>query len=561
MKSALATRHEYHKGNTAYVAFNGMHLLALEPHTDGTLRDLLANPTHPSMSNNEYPYAAFVLRALSCKDRHVRRLVFPTDDIPHVVGVDDEGRQVFTLDPSVVESWRRFEGILSRIVHCVHEVTPDFNLVQPQPPSFYRYRAPYESYERLRRHVLAARKAFDLYIAWAVYAVTIRTSVGHIGLDCKEYAESWPKWCEVAIKDEDGHVKADWIHSFLFSQAFDFNSGRAGVFISPHTCSFIHEIPFFLRAGVPFTMVWSLDIGDHGLPLSDALPSEVKLALQRTSEAWGTPVDWSQAVRNAGSISNTLKSKDALPQNVYHWMDFFLEREMETRLNYANQELSNNQVYTHRVRRHNARFLTTFKQGVAVYLWEFFSEHPPLWRRRKIEGQRKNIEWDDHQDHERVYCEFRDEWDLCKPMTEGMPPPPERKLRPPSDSGSVNTIESVEDEVLRPYLKHPVWQERYVARSKLEHLVRNEICPAREIPSPIHPRVLSVPLSGPSTYSRHEPHRPSSTDIRFPPHRDAMTHSEQSTSPQPGRATFSAGGVKGESQGFGTRSEDRGTLP
>lgn len=529
IESALATRHAYTKGKMAYVSFNGMHLLALEPKSNGTPRDPQYNPLRASESSNDHPYAAFVLRAPSRDDRHMQRLLIATNNIPHVRKVDEQGRQTFTFEIGTMKRWRKLEEILRRMGDSALKVIAITNIAEPQSPSSFRYYDTFDSYERLRRHVLAARRAFDLYIAWVVYVTAVCSDVGHIQRTYNKSAISWPKWCLDVVKDED-EIKADWLHNFLFSQAFDFNSERVGVFISPHTCSFLHEITSFLCARIPFTVMWALGIDNDGIWFPPRLSNEVKFALRHTSDVWGPDMDWSQATRNAGAVSNSFRSNTAIPPNVYHWLDFFSEREVATSLTFVKR--LNDSEYLRR--RYNATVLTKYKKGTSVYLWEPFSGNPPLWRRRKIEGELKNDKWDEHEPHERVYCEFRDEWDLCKPMTEGMPPPPERTFRPPCELDSESIVKPVPDQALRPYLIHPLWLKRHPVHVQPKHVQRT---PDHEYPShPLQPMSTSLP--------RHHsplPARPHLVSSRVGPlrHNDSYLLSSSrmgDSPPQPGHS-------------------------
>lgn len=469
LEAALATRHVYQRDKMAYVSFNGMPEITVEPQGFESLSDLVANPLRPIISPNGIPYGAFVLQDPSPNDHQMAKLLFKDGIIPHVKSVNDQGREVYSLEKGTRESLCELETMLVRAVRYVNRVSPISQLLAPPLPWSFNYWGMFRSYEELSKQVLDARSAFHLYIAYTVYVVTIRTDVGSLQRDSQVSDSSrWPRWCEEAFKD--GKLEKDKLKGLLFSQPFNFSSKRVGTFITPHTCTFLNEINFFLQAGIPFAVIWDLNIGDDGLWFPEGLSASVRDALLHKTSIWDSdsPGDWGQAVRKAelaavgGTASSSNPEKEAVrvPPNAYHWMAFFSVREEETPVKFAHIDRT---VQKYRQRRHNAIHLGKYKPGARVFLWEVFSKDPPLWTRTQIEGDLKNEQFYRHDPTERVYCELRNQWDLCKPMADGMPELQRPALRPPSDDWEPGNgvILEVDDEDLRPYLRHPQWKERH----------------------------------------------------------------------------------------------------
>lgn len=496
IESALATRHAYQKGGKGYVSFNGMKEVTSdsEPQSFLSLQDLLDNPYRPWMSSNEYPYAGLVLQDPSPKDHQMAKFLFQQDQVPFVKTVNDQGKSEYSLLKDTRDSLDRLEETLTRVVRFVEKVSPISQFRTPPLPSSLRYREKFDSYKRLCKYVMGTRRAFDLFFAFTVYVVTMRTDTGRLQRSgVLPVLDTWPKWCEKAF--EEKKLRREHIKGFLFSQPFDFTSKRIGMFISPHTCTFVRDLHFFLQAGVPVTVIWNLDIGEQGLWSFGRLSKEVKKALEYGGNLWDSDssMEWGQAVIKADRKDNAAR----VPSNVYDWKDFFSDREEETPVKFSGVNPNSND---YRQARHNAIHRDKYQQGSHVFLWEEFSKDPPLWKRTQIEGEMKNTKWDEHKPTERVYCEFRNEWDLCKPMVEGMPALPGPPLRPPSDSDSESDSEpqngvilKVDDEDLRPYLRHPLWKERHRNRVKSKSSLNVECIPAPRLPSlPLRPTMPAM---------------------------------------------------------------------
>ncbi len=194
-------------------------------------------------------------------------------------------------------------------------------------------------------------------------------------------------------------------------------------------------------------------------------------------------------------------------------------------------------------RRRSARDATA--KGAVVYLWKPYKEDCTRWERVKIEYQEKIDEWDKHAAHERVFDEYSKQWDLCKPMAEGLPPPVQ-KCRPlPSESEEDDEVvridkSKVDDVVLRPYLRNCLWLERYSPPTKVEHFERVDPRPGRgrgppRRPGPFEP-TLRRPVASSDFSERRSPYnraRPSGSS-KHPAWRrssHAISRSSQSRSP------------------------------
>lgn len=188
------------------------------------------------------------------------------------------------------ESWERAETVTKNMNECIDATSPfEAGLCAPPLPSSFGYHLTFCSLEELSKHVITARNAFEVYIAWTVYRVLCADN-GSVFLNLAVPTDSWPKWIHKGIQTK--YFEPGWIHQFLFSKSFNFNLSRVGAFLSLNTCSFIADIPLMLRTRVPFTIIVSDNTEHNSLLASSALPEVVKCALRVETRVSRTPAPW-----------------------------------------------------------------------------------------------------------------------------------------------------------------------------------------------------------------------------------------------------------------------------
>lgn len=184
LRSALETRSIYRSGRFGCVSFNGMQDIARIPVGNDVLSASPVERRRPFESTNVAPYAALVLRNPKHMDRFLNRLVLPDNEIPYYKKRNEKGIEEFWFLKDLVESWLRLESQLRTVGRYAVDSRPSAqSLPSPPPPSSYGFDKPYESYGALREHVLDGKYAFDLYVAWAVYVVSLCASPGGVVRD------------------------------------------------------------------------------------------------------------------------------------------------------------------------------------------------------------------------------------------------------------------------------------------------------------------------------------------------------------------------------------------
>lgn len=488
MNTAINSRHVYCTDTTTFISFNGMHKNFLEPERTGGFTELLKNPRVPMSLSRHFPYAAFVLREIHSDNRQLAKLLFSNKDIPFVKQMRD-GQEKFLLEIERRGGWQRLERLLRKIAECVQAAYPSRStLIAPTPPSKLGYHQPYNSYAELHRQVVLSERAFEVYVAWIVYVVIACLDFGSLRKISATSPVAWPKWVDKGIKAD--WFKEDWLHTFLFSEAFDFTRERVGTFVNPHSCTFLEDIPMFLRLGIPFTVVWPNDAPGEGLLGSTTMPDDVKRTLLIT--AWDRSILALQkrSQITSGSATSTASSVQRREDDIWasnfdvgaakaaarlnnthdHWLNFFEDRDEKNVVHLINPHPGDLNTWNqHRgVARREFNSLKS-PSGSNVFLWKRFDPDPTKWEREQL-FYNKNTEFAEHGVYDKVYDEYTNTWDLCKDMGLGIKEflDQKKKHRPAPDSDSGPDEDDMPDDkspvldvVLRPYLQHPLYLERH----------------------------------------------------------------------------------------------------
>ncbi|KLO04638.1 hypothetical protein SCHPADRAFT_947558 [Schizopora paradoxa] len=509
---ALATRVQYRHDNATFVSFNGMHDYAKVPKGDGSKSSIIQNPRLPQLAAINAPYVALVGQSIDNGDRMASRLVIP-DEVPFSM-VEEGSEQCYALESKTLEPLIRLERYTEAIVEAVRSTTAiNPHIITPVTPSFYEYQKPFNDHARLSRRVHSAAKALELWIAWAVYVASAVSNYHTIPLNSHKLTDAWPEWVRRGV--ERGMFTSDWLHDCLFSPSFDFQTKRVGTFLTLADCQFLDDIPFFLRAGVPFTVIHPDGMIGDGLLSNSRMSDEIKSALRFHSS--GHPPKVTNLFDSAWINLDELISKQReLESRLYvHFLDFFIERaEKDKELN-AICENDKQMANTRKQCLIQARGSLQKSQvppGTEVHVWLVRKEGKYNFERRR-EEQRKNEFWRSCDNRVKVFHEHTKIWDICLPMERGLPKLTIR--RPPSDDEDesdeddedkpIDRKTEVDVSSLHPYLFHKDY------KSRLAEFVRKKEQDSLKSTSDIG-RAPSLPpnpaASATSQRSQQTPHRP-----------------------------------------------------
>ncbi len=266
-----------------------------------------------------------------------------------------------------------FEQNLVRIVeHAIASAKPPPpTFVRPTLPFSLHYADSFDSTRSLADMYSKQRKQFEFFVAGAVYIITGMASRGSLMSNSVTPTPSWPIWALNAIKASSDEGFGEWMLHLLFSQAFDFSKPRVGAFIELKSCQFLHQIDFFLQAGIPITFICSLDSSEDGILAALHISKDTKRAiipLQRNEQDWrpqgsavqqNPPVapssEWAaaggggidrvggsrrrrwagrQTPRRASGVQLSCGSGWGLRVNTVDWREFFAKRDRENKQMY-----------------------------------------------------------------------------------------------------------------------------------------------------------------------------------------------------------------------------------
>ena len=135
------------------------------------MKMLLRHPHHPYFALDKISFSPYIHRELPNNDRFLSRFRVTTSTIPYcevTVGSKIE----YGMKKEERESWERAETVTKKMNECIDATSPfEAGLCAPPLPSSFGYHLTFCSLEELSKHVIVARNAFEVYIAWTVYRV------------------------------------------------------------------------------------------------------------------------------------------------------------------------------------------------------------------------------------------------------------------------------------------------------------------------------------------------------------------------------------------------------
>ncbi len=182
-------------------------------------------------------------------------------------------------------------------------------------------------------------------------------------------------------------------------------------------------------SALPVEVKNALDLSDvnrasfSGSSVDPSVPVGSSAPMDWSASAPGSWAAWGAGIQGGDSWSIP---EDNLRKSALNWKDYFLDREKEDAL----RTFSGKEIQKHNQWREHAMDGTLTKTA-RVFLWEVFSEDPPLWL-RKLVVHTRTLEFSKHSSRQRLYCPIRNEWNLIKEMDiEPLPlPPPKRFILP-----------------------------------------------------------------------------------------------------------------------------------
>ncbi len=254
------------------------------------------------MGSNEHPFLVYVLRNPCYENKEfLSRLNVSRHTIPYEKVGDEKKAFRYRMEPSKAYAWTRLENAVLVTVNTIrhyfhHSYNRSFSL--PRLPSTYGFDRTFDTLDDLQRHVMTSKDSFDVLFAFLSYCVTATALTPHANHDhhvrqrlsgrTSEAVDSIsayvPTWVQDAV--HDGVIHPTWADMILFSEISNFTIPRAGVYIKPEECEFLHDIYEMILRQISVVIMWPLRDPLCAKDKLLAVPEPLRSRSQLTPDEW-----------------------------------------------------------------------------------------------------------------------------------------------------------------------------------------------------------------------------------------------------------------------------------
>ncbi|TCD67304.1 hypothetical protein EIP91_000274 [Steccherinum ochraceum] len=345
-----------------------------------------------------------------------------------------------TLAPHIMQSWLSLESALLWVASFLINSSPVANQLFPldlstfTTPSKCGYTRLFYDEEKCRRCVMRSRDAFVPLMAVCTMAIAIRSAEDEGKEKAVEVGEDpdadvCPSWA-VALKEKAASI--DWIGDLMASPISDLSpqTKRIGTILEADKEGlWWHHIPTMVKAHVPVWIYW----GRLSAPLLNRIPKlPAPLVEQlRQPEAWQIDEILRKHASSRGTTpTSALPARPPPPSIAFppveagsgqlpgeSWEEMHHRRKLE------NQQLAERESALEKQARLRARELSlTYevpgieRDAALVYEWiehsDLFYKHALI--RQLVPKWEVTRTWDRYPDSQKLFDEYRREWDLCR---------------------------------------------------------------------------------------------------------------------------------------------------
>ena len=348
------------------------------------------------------PYLPFVLNS-PFHGAMTSRLATPPEQIPL-----EKGKSGYHLPHDVGKSWKTLEKTLREIGSILHssfrQDHPKINLsyIPPRKPSEFGYFDVHPSEEIARSALSKSLDAFVILFAHVSFCIAICRSVSDTPSLSSSTPESMPRWFQdLSVKNR---IHPEWLRLLADSPIANFTTApqRLGTIVNVARCSWLHLIPWMMKANVPIWFYW-------GLPPAFAQPlvAEALAFAPRSHPQSRAP----PALPPSQPVGPRVPSGHAGPGQLpgETWKEFIMRQNKRRKAKLANE---NDQQ---RMAREGREVTATKRQcpgkrGPTVYIWE---EENGVWTRILLNRGEVEGYWGQFFSSQKIYNSLDNCWDLC----------------------------------------------------------------------------------------------------------------------------------------------------
>src|SRR5271156_647664 len=359
-----------------------------------------------------HPYLPFILNS-PFHGVISSRLATPPDQI-HI----EEDSYGFHLPDDVAKSWKTLEqsyraaaeALRSYFILCYPKTS--LVCVTPNKPSEFGYFVAHSSEEKARSALSKSLDGFVILFAYLSFLIALVRSPDDPPKVSSTTTKK-PRWLET-LSHRRNRLHPQWIQLLADSPIADFTTGpqRLGAIVNVARCSWMHLVPYMLKANVPIWLYW-------GVPPAFAQPLDDKALYfaprshpqARVQTLPGTKT--SQPVASSVPSATTRGGPGQLPGET--WKEFLIRQNCRRKERLKKENDAQRQVREgHEMQA--AKKKCPGKKGPSVYIWE---DDDGAWSRTLLTRGQVDGDWGNYRNSQRIFNSIDNCWDLCYEFDKG----------------------------------------------------------------------------------------------------------------------------------------------
>ena len=331
----------------------------------------------------------------------------------------EQSKYGFHLPESIAKSWKTLEQSCHQAASILRSTFERYHpkvsltCIIPTKPSKFSYFIVHSSKEIARSAISQSLDAFMVLFAYLSFCIAICKAPNDPDSGSLLTTSSKPRWFQDLSVQKNGlHPK--WLQLLLDSPIADFTfitgPQRLGVIVNVARCSWLHLIPYMLKANIPIWLYWGVPPA-FGQPLDHgALIFAPRTHPQsHASASSGTVVSQPVGPR----VPSAHAGPGQLPGET--WKEFMVRQNLWRKMRIQKEDDSQRRI-------RESREITATKQsclgkkGPSVYVWE---EDGGVWTWTLLTHGQVEDYWGGYRSSQRIFNFIDNCWDLCDKFDEG----------------------------------------------------------------------------------------------------------------------------------------------
>ena len=359
-----------------------------------------------------HPYLPFILNS-PFHGVISSRLATPPEQI-HI----EKDSYGFHLPDVVAKSWKTLEQSCRAAAEALRSYFTHFHpkislvCVTPNKPSEFGYFVAHSSEYEARSALSKSLDAFVILFAYLSFLIALARSPNDPHKVSSTTAKK-PRWLEI-LSHRRNRLHPEWIQLLADSPIADFTTGpqRLGAIVNVARCSWIHLVPYMLKANVPIWLYWGIPPA-FAQPLDDGAlrfaPRSHPQARVQTLPVTQT----SQPVASCVPSAATYGGPGQLPGET--WKEFLIRQNCRRKEKLKKENDAQRQVREGREMQ-AAKMKCPGKKGPSVYIWE---DDDGAWSRTLLTRGQVEGDWGNYRRSQRIFNSIDNCWDLCYEFDQG----------------------------------------------------------------------------------------------------------------------------------------------